>query len=125
MTSIANWINEKPLRGDYTFSHNEIVTAFPDMNAGSIARALTREVRKGRVFSPLRGFYVIVPDEYMLRGAVPQSFYIDDMMRHLGRKYYVSLLSAASYHGVSHQAPLRFSVMVEPPTMRDKKEIDI
>ena len=121
MTSIANWINEKPLRGDYTFSHNEIVTAFPDMNAGSIARALTREVRKGRVFSPLRGFYVIVPDEYVLRGAVPQSFYIDDMMRHLGRKYYVALLSAASYHGVSHQAPLRFSVMVEPPTMRDKK----
>ena len=38
------------------------------MSASSIARALTREVSKGRIMSPLRGFYVIVPDEYVLRG---------------------------------------------------------
>jgi len=43
------------------------------------------------------------------------------MMHHLGRKYYVALLSAASYHGASHQVPLRFSVMIESPAMRDKK----
>ena len=121
MASIANWIYDKPLRGNYTFSHYEVVQAFPNMSAGSIARALTREVGKGRIMSPLRGFYVIVPDEYMLRGAVPQSFYLDDMMHHLGRRYYVALLSAASYHGASHQVPLRFSVMIEPPAMRDKK----
>ena len=121
MASIASWIYDKPLRGNYTFTHDEVAQAFPEMSAGSIARALTREVSKGRIMSPLRGFYVIVPDEYVLRGAVPQSFYLDDMMRHLGRKYYVALLSAASYHGASHQVPLRFSVMIEPPAMRDKK----
>ena len=121
MASIASWIYDKPLRGNYTFTHDEVAQAFPDMSAGSIARALTREVSKGRIMSPLRGFYVIVPDEYVLRGAVPQSFYLDDMMHHLGRKYYVALLSAASYHGASHQVPLRFSVMIEPPAMRDKK----
>lgn len=121
MASIASWIYDKPLRGRYTFTHDEVVRAFPDMSAGSIARALTREVSKGKVMSPLRGFYVIVPDEYMLRGAVPQPFYLDDMMRHAGRKYYVALMSAASYHGASHQVPLRFSVMIEPPSMRDKK----
>ena len=53
---------------------------------------------------------------------MPQSFYLDDMMHYLGRKYYVALLSAASYHGASHQVPLRFSVMIELPAMRDKKE---
>ena len=121
MASIASWIYDKPLRGNYTFTHDEVARAFPEMNAGSIARALTREVSKGRIMSPLRGFYVIVPDEYVLRGAVPQSFYLDDMMHHLGRKYYVALLSAASYFGASHQVPLRFSVMIEPPAMRDKK----
>ena len=121
MASIASWIYDKPLRGNYTFTHDEVAQAFPGMSAGSIARALTREVSKGRIMSPLRGFYVIVPDEYVLRGAVPQSFYLDDMMHHLGRKYYVALLSAASYHGASHQVPLRFSVMIEPPAMRDKK----
>lgn len=121
MASIASWIYDKPLRGNYTFTHDEVAKAFSGMSAGSIARALTREVSKGRVMSPLRGFYVIVPDEYVLRGAVPQSFYLDDMMHQLGRKYYVAMLSAASYHGASHQVPLRFSVMIEPPAMRDKK----
>ena len=120
--SIAGWINEKPPRGKYTFTHDEVVGAFPEMSAASIARSLTREVSRNRVMSPLRGFYVIVPDEYRLRGTVPQSFYMDDMMKHLGRKYYVALLSAASYHGASHQVPLSFSVMIEPPTMRNKKE---
>lgn len=119
--SIAGWINEKPPRGKYTFTHDEVVAAFPGMAAGTVARALTREVSKGRIMSPLRGFYVIVPDEYVLRGAVPQPFYLDDMMLHIGRRYYVALLSAASYHGASHQVPLRFSVMIEPPTMRNKK----
>ena len=98
MVSIASWIYDKPLRGNYTFTHDEVAQAFSGMSAGSIARALTREVSKGRVMSPLRGFYVIVPDEYVLRGAVPQSFYLDDMMHQLGRKYYVAMLSAASYH---------------------------
>ena len=121
MASIASWIYDKPLRGNYTFTHDEVAQTFSGMSAGSIARALTREVSKGRVMSPLRGFYVIVPDEYVLRGAVPQSFYLDDMMHQLGRKYYVAMLSAASYHGASHQVPLRFSVMIEPPAMRDKK----
>lgn len=121
MASIASWIYDKSLRGNYTFPHNEVTQAFPNMSAGSIARALTREVSKRRIMSPLRGFYVLVPDEYVPRGAVPQSFYLDDMMHHLGRKYYVALLSAASYHGTSHQVTSRFSVMIEPPTMRNKK----
>ncbi len=120
--SISEWIGEKPLRGKYTFTHQDVLDAFPGMAAGTISKALTREVSKGKIMSPLRGFYVIIPDEYVLRGAVPQPFYMDDMMRHLGRDYYVALLSAASYHGASHQVPLSFSVMIEPPTMRDKKE---
>ena len=121
MASIAGWIYDKPLRGNYTFTHKEVVETFKDISVATIARALTREVSKRRIMSPMRGFYVIVPDEYVIRGAVPQSFYLDDMMHYLGRKYYVALLSAASYHGASHQVPLRFSVMIEPPAMRDKK----
>ena len=122
MASIASWIYDKPLRGNYTFTHDEVAQAFPNMSVGSIARALTREVSKGRIMSPLRGFYVIVPNEYVLRGAVPQSFYLDDMMHHLGRKYYVALLSAASYHGASHQVPLRFSVSHIPEAYVERRQ---
>lgn len=91
------------------------------MSNGTLARSLTRAVSKGRIFSPIRGFYVIIPEEYLLRGTVPQSFYLDDMMRHLERKYYVSLLSAAEMHGAAYQAPMDFFVMIESPSMRDKK----
>lgn len=84
MASIVSWIYDKSLRGNYTLTHDEVVQAFSDMSAGSIARELTMKVSKGRIISLLLGFYVIVPDEYVLRGAVSQSFYLDDMMHLMG-----------------------------------------
>jgi len=119
--SIADWISTRPKRGRYTFSRKELVTEFPEMKPGVISTALSREVHKGRIMIPLQGFYVIIPDEYALRGFAPQPFYLDDLMRHLGRNYYVALLSAGAYHGSAHQAPMTFCVMLEPPTMRGKK----
>lgn len=121
MDSIADWIDAKPPRGKYTFTREEVVTAFPRMKPEVISTTLSREVKKGRIMIPQQGFYVIIPDEYALRGFAPQPFYLDDMMRHLGRRYYVALLSAGSYHGAAHQAPMTFCVMLEPPTMRGKK----
>lgn len=119
--SIADWIAAKPKRGRYTFSREEVAAAFPEMSAEVLSATLSREVRKGRIMIPVNGFYVIIPDEYALRGFAPQPFYLDDMMRHLERNYYVALLSAGSYHGAAHQAPMMFCVMLESPTMRGKK----
>lgn len=39
-------------------------------------------------------------------------------MRELGRSYYLALLSAAAYHGASHQQPQEFFVMTVLPVMR-------
>ena len=55
----------------------------------------------------------MVPPEYRTWGAVPASWFIDPMMRHLGRSYYVGLLSAAAQHGASHQAAQTFQVMTD------------
>lgn len=121
MNSIADWIEAKPLRGKYTFTRDELVAAFPLMKTEVMSNTISREVRRGRIMIPQQGFYVIIPDEYKLRGVVPQPFYIDSLMRHLNRRYYVALLSAGSYHGAAHQAPMTFSVMLEHPTMRDKR----
>jgi predicted transcriptional regulator of viral defense system len=119
--SISEWIKDRPRHGWFTFSHNDVVEAFPEMTPGAMSRALTREVNKGCIMSPLRGFYVIITDEYALRGTVPQAVYLDQMMQHLERNYYVALLNAAEYYGAAHQAPMSFSVMIEPPSMRNKK----
>ena len=44
---------------------------------------------------------VAVSEGYRLWEAVPQGVYLDKMMQHLRRKYYVSLLSAAERHGAA------------------------
>lgn len=74
---------------------------------------LTRLRDKGRIFSPARGLYVAVPAEYRAWKVVPAEWFIDPMMRHLNRHYYVGLLSAAAMHGAAHHAPQVFQVMVD------------
>jgi len=119
--SVSDWIERQVPSGRYTFAKEDVRQAFPSMTAHAIDTAVARAVSKKRIFSPCRGFYVVVPEEYKLWKAVPQEVYLDRMMQHLGRTYYVSLLSAAERHGAAHQAPMDFQVMVEPPILRDKE----
>ena len=119
--SVSDWIERQVPSGRYTFSKEDVRDAFPAMTAHAIDNAVARAVSKKRIFSPCRGFYVVVPEEYRLWKAVPQEVYLDKMMQYLGRTYYVSLLSAAERHGAAHQAPMGFQVMVEPPVLRDKE----
>jgi predicted transcriptional regulator of viral defense system len=73
--------------------------------------SLGRLVKDGRFFSPARGLYVVIPPEYRSWRVVPAEWFIDAMMRHVRRDYYVAFLNAAALHGASHQAPQTFRVM--------------
>jgi predicted transcriptional regulator of viral defense system len=99
-------------QGRYTASRDEIheLTGLSD---AAIASGLQRLRKRRRVFSPTRGLYVVVPPEFRSWGVVPADWFIDDLMRHLGRRYYVALLAAAAHHGASHQAPQVFQVMTD------------
>lgn len=66
--------------------------------------------------SPRRGFYLIVPPEYRIVGAPPASWFVDELMRHLGQPYYVGILTAAAIHGAAHQQPMVFQVVTSKPT---------
>ncbi len=66
----------------------------------------------GRVINPARGFYAIVPEEYLNTDRLPVERYIDAMMTHIELPYYVGLLTASSFYGASHQSPQNFQVMV-------------
>ena len=79
----------------------------------SIRQAYQRWEAKGWAFSPSRGLYVFVPSSHRSRGVIPPRWYIDSMMRHLHRGYYVGLLSAAEQHGAAHQAAQVFQVFVD------------
>lgn len=96
--------------GRYSFTLDEAAASI-DASRGAAADALERLHRRGQVFSPARGLYVAIPPEYRSWGVLPGDWFIDAMMAHLGRSYYVALLTAAAAHGASHQAPQVFQVM--------------
>lgn len=89
---------------------------------GAVLRvSLARLTKEGRIFSPARGFYAVVPPEYRSWRVQPAEWFIDPMMRHLGRDYYVGFLNAAAFHGASHQAAQTFRVV----TTQSIKDRDI
>jgi len=100
--------------GRYSFTRAEILKALRTSDV-ALKNALWRLSRAGRVVSPRRGFYVIVPPEYRAAGSVPPSWFIRDLMAYLGRPYYVALLSAAALHGAAHQSPQEFQVVTDRP----------
>jgi predicted transcriptional regulator of viral defense system len=78
---------------------------------GAFLDAAERLQRRGQLISPRRGFYVVVAPQHLAMGAPPPEWYINDLMRHEARPYYVGLLSAAAIYGASHQAAMEFQVM--------------
>lgn len=97
------------------------VHAFTTQDACAIARvkpdsarpALARLIKKKLAFSPARGLYIPIPPEYRSWGVVPAAWFVDALMAHLGRAYYVGYLSAAEIHGASHQRPQVFQLVVD------------
>lgn len=116
--TIYNWIRNREIRGRVTFSVEELKQAFSEKSYETIKSELTRLAKKGYVSSVYRGFYVVVPVQYQLKGIVPPTYYIDQLMRHVGKPYYLSLLSAAAMHGASHQAVMVTQVTTVAPRIK-------
>lgn len=82
----------------------------------AVGATLRRLKNQGRIVSPRRGFFVIVPLEYRATGCPPATWFIDDLMRHMRQPYYVGVLTAAALHGAAHQQPMAFQVVTDRPT---------
>lgn len=83
-----------------------------DKSDAAIRNSIKRQVHKKKLIPLFRGFYLIIPPEYQSLGFVPPDLFIDDLMKEVRVSYYIGLLSAASFHGSSHQAVQTFQVMV-------------
>ena len=105
--------------GQMVFSREDAQKAL-GVSRRALLDAAERQQRRKHLISPRRGFYVIVPPQYLGWGAPPPSWYIDNLMRHEDRPYYVGLLKAAELHGASHQAVMEFQVVTDKRLPRIK-----
>ena len=107
-----DFIDDLATRGRYNFTSTDIRSAL-GISDEATRQALNRLATKGKIASPARGFYVIVPPEYRRLGCLPPDQFIPALMEYRSIRYYVGLLSAAQYHGAAHQRPQEFQVLVE------------
>ncbi len=110
--TLYEWIETLPEDGRYVFSRADAEDV-TDASDAAIKMTLCRLKKSGAIVSPRRDFFVVVPREYRPAGSPPASWFIDDLMRHRGRHYYVALLSAAALHGAGHQQPMAFQVITD------------
>ena len=110
--ALHKWVEGLPEDGRYVFARAD-AAAVTDASDAAIKMTLYRLKRRGAIVSPRRDFFVVVPSEYRSAGCPPATWFIDDLMRHLGRRYYVALLSAAALHGAGHQQPMAFQVIAD------------
>jgi predicted transcriptional regulator of viral defense system len=108
--------------GRFSFTFEELNHAF-DSSEQAIRRKICRLKADNKIAIIRKDFYVVLPPEYAEKGSLPIYLYIDDLMKYLGRDYYLGLYSAASLHGAAHQQPMDFQVITNHP-MRNIIEKD-
>jgi predicted transcriptional regulator of viral defense system len=110
--TLRDYILELQSRGRISFTSEEASTTL-GIKHSAFQKSAARLQKKRLLLKPRHGFHVIVPPQYHKWEAPPPSWYIDDLMRHGGRAYYVGLLKAAEIHGATHHAVMEFQVVTD------------
>lgn len=108
---LEQFLAERLAQGRAYFSRQDALSALASTPV-ALSAALTRQIKKGSLANPKRGFYLILRPEDQAAGAPDPVRWIDPLMRHLKSDYRISLLRAAAFHGATHQAAMVFQVIV-------------
>lgn len=108
-SDLADWLLAQG-RAAVSTKEAAVILGVPE---GQVRVRLNAAVHAGRLFSPSRGLWVAIPPKYRGWGAPPAAEFIDHLMGHLEREYYVAWLSAAEIHGAAHQRPQALQVAVD------------
>jgi len=114
---LIDYLQDLRKKGRYLFLKEEAAQAL-GLTDTAVLNSIHRLAKKGKLAHLKKGLYQIITEEYVNDGSLPPEWFIDELMIYLQVPYYVSLLSAASLHGSSHQAPQIFQVIcgkVIPP----------
>lgn len=113
-SNLSDYIEQKLELGSITFTKIEAITDIGCTEL-SFMRSTQRLQKKGVLIRPVSGFYVIVEPEYRAAGGPPPIQYIGKLMKFLKLPYYVGLLTAAKYHGATHQSVFETQVFTTRP----------
>lgn len=116
--ALDKWVIELQSEGRHSVSLEELRNKFPKKSEAALKLNINRLIKKRSIVPVYRGYYLLIPPQYHRWGILPASLFIDELMKHVGRKYYVALLSAAERHGAAHQRPQEYFVITPPPALK-------
>lgn len=117
--NLSSYMTHLLSQGQIVFTDEQAQHAL-QIGKGALLDAAQKQQRRNYLIMPRRGFYVIVPPQFLSMGAPPPSWYIDALMGHEQRPYYVGLLKAAELHGATHQAIMEFQIITDKRMPRIK-----
>jgi len=106
---------------EYSFSLEEIAQHTSGTST-SLKFELLRLAEKGQIFNLRKGFYLIIPPRYSTVEKLPVQLYSEKLFRSLNRLYYLSLFTAARFHGASHQQSQKDYFITEAPKLNAIKK---
>ncbi len=95
--TLQKWIKDRAIHGFPTFSIEDVRGTGICSSEQILQNELYRLCNNKTIVNVYRGFYVIIPVQYVLRGSVPATYYIDQLMSYLKKPYYVCMLSDAEF----------------------------
>ncbi len=110
MANFSDYIKSIRARGRVYFTSHEAITEL-GISQNALNCGMYKLRKKGEIVSPAKNLNLIVPPEYQSIGSLPPEEVVPILMQQWGLDYYVCLLSAAMYHGASHQKPQEFQVI--------------
>ncbi|MBP9674331.1 MAG: type IV toxin-antitoxin system AbiEi family antitoxin [Bacteriovoracaceae bacterium] len=126
MVTLETYIKDLRAHGRSAFTTQK---ALSDLGISHVTlnSRVYRLKKKGELISPAKNLFVIIPPEYRALGCLPPAELIPILMKYWKQDYYAGLLTAALYHGASHQKPQIFQVVVNkqiPPIVQGKVSIE-
>ncbi len=117
MITLEDYIKDLQAQGESAFTAQEAAATL-EISQSALNARVHRLMKQGELVAPAKHFYVPVPPKHRFAGCIPAADLVPLLMKYKQQPYYVGLLSAALYHGASHQKPQRFQVVVDRQ-MRD------
>lgn len=118
--NLDSFLSSVRTKGRYCFGLEELKTTL-NLSDKAANQALFRAKSKSKIVQVRKGFYAILTPEYSNRGMLPANLFIDDLMAHIHKPYYIGLISAAALHGAAHQQPMETFVITQKPALRSIK----